>query len=314
MQKSRLATVVVFLWVAAGAPAGSIRISFLADAALRRETVQILRDHGVQADAVTGFQKAVERYHETPFALDTSKFPRPRGGFYTFETPARLVAALPHPLCDTKHPYEFNCFDTILLLAGDGLQSSLRPDDVLGSFLVPHTETNGTFRFLPVTTAQQAFAATYAPWYRAAGESIMPQRMIEPRTRLTAALFRCHALPAPMTEHRLGEGVMEALRADWKLQGLGFPPKCEVVLVHEVDFPQRRIVTAHGGVLFAREGSWVYLEKDGGSGPFVRLDFDDKADLRVWLSAMFKGGNKFGYTHHFMTFSDTRIEPLDGTP
>ena len=70
-------------------------------------------------------------------------------------------------------------------------------------------------------------------------------------------------------------------------------------------------VTAHAGLLFQGKERFVYLEKDGGSGPFVRLDFDNKADLRIWLSAMFKGAEKLGYTYHFVAFNDTHIQRID---
>jgi len=104
---------------------------------------------------------------------------------------------------------------------------------------------------------------------------------------------------------------MDALLATWRRHDLKFPPRFEVVLCHEVNFPLRTCVTAHAGLLFPRKHGYTYIEKSGGSGPFVRLDFEDRADLLTWLAGMFRGAEKFGYTHHFATFNDTKIEMLE---
>jgi len=82
-------------------------------------------------------------------------------------------------------------------------------------------------------------------------------------------------------------------------------------LCHEVNFPKRWFVTVHAGLLFPRERGYTYIEKSGGSGPFVRLDFDDRAAMLTWLAGMFRGAEKLGYTHHFATFNDTKIERLE---
>ena len=257
------------------------------------------------------FKRAVKRYNGTAFEFDFSKFPRPRLGFFSFESASRLVSALPHKLCDTHHAYDFNCFDTVIVVAAGRLRTGSRIDDIIGPFLVPHIDTNGLFMVLPAATARDAFTLAYPAWYRETTESFIPKAMCDSRVCLTAALFRCHVLPMSTNETTVSDVLMNALRASWAREGIQFPPNFEVVLCHELNFPQHLFVTVHAGLLFHVKERFIYLEKDGGSGPFVRLDFDSRADLRTWLAAMFKEAEKLGYTHHFVTFNDTHIQRID---
>lgn len=276
-----------------------------------RDTFAVLRSGGCSQEAIVAFQRAVERYGSSKFDFDFAKFPKARDGFYTFASAPALVAALPHQLADTQHAYEFNCFDTVVVLAGDSLRTGIRPDEVSGPYLVPHTPTNGSFTILPRATARDAFSLAYPEWYRDATEESLPKPMRDARIALTAALFRCHVLPQSTTEEGLARGVMEALKMSWTRQGMSFPRRFEVVLCHEVSLPQRWFVTSHAGLLIPREHGFTYVEKAGGTGPFVRLDFDDRAALLRWFSGMFRGAEKLGYTHHFSTFNDTKIEMVD---
>jgi len=289
----------------------TVRVAFLTDRAALKDTLEILHKIGCSDGAAGAFQRAVERYSLTGFDFDFGKFPKPRDGFYLFESASNLVAALPHQLCNTAHAYEFNCFDTVVALAGESLRMSLRPDDIAGPFLVPHTPTNGSFSIVPKATARDAFELAYPSWYREATKDALPASLRDSRICLTAALFRCYVLPQSTTELRLGAGVLDALRVTWDRQGMKFGSNFYVVLCHEVNFPQRTVVTAHAGLLHSWKGGFTYIEKAGGSGPFVRLDFNDRNELLSWLTGMFKGAERFGYTHHFATFNDASIESLD---
>lgn len=290
--------------------AGTVRVAFLTEAAPLRDTLDLLRRSGCSPDGVSAFQRAVGRYAASELNLDLKRFPPAHDGFYSFGSASNLVAALPHPLCDTDHPYEFNCFDTVTALAGRLLRTKTRPDDLVGPFLVPYTPTNGSFTILPKATARDAFTQAYPAWYREVTETALPEAVREARISLTAALFRCHLLPQSTTEESLSARVLDALRGSWRQQELRFPSRFQVVLCHEVMLPQRWFVTAHAGLLFPRHHGWTYLEKSGGSGPFVRLDLEDRAELLVWLAAIFRGGERLGYTHHLATFGDRKIEFL----
>src|SRR6185503_19340600 len=121
---------------------------------------------------------------------------------------------------------------------------------------------------------------------------------------------RCHMLPESTEEQGLADNVRKTLRAGWKRDDVKFPTKFEVVLCHEIDFAHRWLATVHAGLLFSRKNGYTYIEKAGGSGPFVRLDFEDRAVLLGWLGGMFRGAERHGYTHHFATFNDAKIEML----
>jgi hypothetical protein len=283
----------------------------LTDRAALQDTLRVLRSAGCTRAATSTFQQAAEHYAATTFDFDFSKFPKLHDGFFDFDSATALVAALPNPLCDTQHTYEFNCFDTVISLAGDTLRTSIGPDDVAGTYLVPYTPTNGSFTILPRATARDAFTLVYPAWYRDVTKDALPKALRNTRISLTAALFRCHMLPQSMTEERLDYGVMAALHAGWKRHDMKFPTRFEVVLCHEVSLPQRWFATVHAGLLFPRQRGYTYIEKDGGSGPFVRLDFDDRAALLTWFGGMFRGADRLGYTHPFATFNDTKIERVE---
>ena len=288
-----------------------VHATFLTEAAALRDTVDILRGSECTQNAVGAFKRAVERYSSKGFNFDLSKFPRPRSGIYSFDSASGLVAALPHQLCDTPHAYEFNCFDTVITLADGLLSTSLRPDDLAGPFLVQYTPTTNSGSIVRKDTARDAFTLAYPQWYLAATDSAFPAVTRDARISLTAIMFRWHVLPPSTTEEALRSGVLEALRESWRHHDLKFPAGFEIVLCHEVSLQNRMFITAHAGLLFPHKNGYVYIEKSGGSGPFVRLDFEDRAELLIWLGGMFRGAEKLGYTHHFATFNDTKIEVLE---
>ena len=174
--------------------AAPVRASFLNDSKALSETIGLLRAADCTSDAVEAFRKAVERYNSSGIDLNVSAFPSLRQGFYSFGSVSQLVAALPHKLCDTKHPYEFNCFDTVIAITADRLRVSRRDDEIVGPILVPHNKTNGQFEISTVFTGKEAFTRAYPAWYREITEGAFPKSAADSRRPLTAALFRCHTL------------------------------------------------------------------------------------------------------------------------
>src|SRR5439155_22075130 len=130
----RRAIVAVAIATLLSAEAGEVRMSFLNDPASLKETVDFLNHHGCEQQT-SRFRSVVESYYAEDFPLDRSKFPKGTDGFYTFDTMSNVVRALPHPLCDTKHTWGFNCYDTMILLAGSNLRIGLRPDANYGPFI-----------------------------------------------------------------------------------------------------------------------------------------------------------------------------------
>ncbi|MBI5383053.1 MAG: DUF4300 family protein [Verrucomicrobia bacterium] len=298
------------------AEGSEVRLSFLTDDSVLRDTLEMLRRSGCREDSVTAFRKIVAQHNATPVEVPFSNLPIIRDGFFSFESAPRLVSALEHRLSDDiMHRYDFNCIDTVILL-GDGLlRNRLRPDDNFGPFLVLQPQTNDLAALRLAATASDAFTTFYPPWYLETTKGTMKESMQADRVCLTAALFSCHLLPKSTSEQGLNKAVLNALSGSWRHQGFKFPSKFEVVLVHGVNYSGKMVVTFHSGLLFSRKRGYTYLEKAGGKGPFVRLDFEARTDLTTWLAAMSQGAeNMANYTHRLATFNDKRIESLDVKP
>jgi hypothetical protein len=221
-----------------------------------------------------------------------------------------VVKALPHRLCDTEHSWSFNCIDTAILLADGQLQIGLRPDENFGPFMVSMTMTNEQESITFAATARDAFSRINAQWYRDATDDIIPKTMRDARIGLTAELFRWHLLPMSTTNTTVQKEVWAALRSDWRRASVKFPERFEIVLYHKADLLAHTICTEHTGLLLRRGQGYVYLEKAGGNGPFVRLDFDDRNELTPWMSGVFDERE-----HHtatlFVTFNDADIVRIE---
>ena len=101
--------------------------------------------------------------------------------------------------------------------------------------------------------------------------------------------------------------VIGELRNDWKSQRIYFPENFQVILCHQVLLTNHLFSTTHAGQLFPAKDGCVYLEKAGGRGPFVRIDFEAKDDLLTWLAGKF---DKKSGDYIFATFNDRKIDLL----
>jgi hypothetical protein len=290
--------------------AEAIRISFLNESQALDSTVKFLKDSGCRGDAAAAFRRAVERYNSVPLELDLRKFPSASNGFYSFQSSTQILAALPHNLRETPHAWELNCYDAVIIVAAGQLRSRLGPDDIFGLSLSPQVGTNGEWMIQPTATARDAFTWSVPLWYAAASADFFPRSEQDARVNLVAALYGWYWLPSATDDGNLGEKVMETLRAAWKRQAIEFPSNCEVVLCHEVHVKQRTFGTVHAGLLFATNGGYTYLEKDSGCGPFVRLDFEARAELLLWLAGKPDKPHGKEPARFFATFNDTKLEEL----
>ncbi|HEX3797078.1 MAG TPA: hypothetical protein VH413_00130 [Verrucomicrobiae bacterium] len=246
---------------------------------------------------------------DEPFNFDFAKFPKATNGFYAFPSTQEFLTALPHHLGKTRHSFDFNCMDMVIVTADNRLRTSLRPDEIFGPFMASTSTTNGD-RLGIFATPRDAFTWGYVPQYREATESFFPKSIQDERICLTACLYRLYVLPMGTTEENLETGTMDVLRATWRRETIQFPNRFEVVLVHSADTSHHIISTDHAGLLFGSKGGYTYLEKAGGSGPFVRLDFQDKTDLLPWLAAAFLNP-KLSYVQRYATFNADSIENLN---
>jgi hypothetical protein len=302
--------ITITCWAHLPAEAGQVRASFLDDPAALKYTVQLLSRYGCNPKSLVAFSNIVTGYYTEPFSLDRTKFPTAKQGFYTFPSVTNLVQALPHKLNDTQHSVTLNCFDVMILLAGDTVQTVLRPDDNYGPFVVSKQLTNGGETIHYAATARDAFSLCYAQWYRDATASIFPEDLRDTRICLVAGLFRWHKLPMSTTQATVQNEVWKALTSDWTRAGLKFPSNFQVVLYHTAVIPAALVHTPHTGLLFPTPSGFTYLEKVGCNGPFVRLDVKEKSDLEPWMSAIFTEEQR-AQLSLFATFNDASILGLN---
>lgn len=317
MKQNYFAFFVALLLPAVVLQAGTIKVSFVDNETAIRATSELLQAHGCRPEAILAFRLAIDRYNMSPPGFERKRFPPQVLGFYSFSSASNLVEALPHRLCDSAHPFELNCFDAVILLAKDLIHIKLRPDELAGPFLPAFTWTNNvTYRGVSAT-ARDAFTVSYPSWYTEITKDIMGTLTNETRMCLVATLYCWHALPSSVPDESLSTTLLMVLQRDWERQGLMFPTNMEVVLCHEVEVgrQEKEALTSHAGLLFHDRDHYVYIEKAGGSGPFVRLDFDDMADLSTWLAKELNGGPGTVPNHlYFATFNNRKIETLNVRP
>ena len=298
----------------------AVRISLLNEGTALGSTISFLKNRGCSNDGLLAFEKAVNYYNFLPLELDRSKFPRPENGFYTFQSVTQLLAALPHKLCETKHPFQLNCYDTVIFLADGQLTSGIGPGDVFGCSVAPQTATNWEVMLSPVATAEDAYDWSWPQSYQQLIESFIPAGSLKSRINLLAALYSFQPLPIRRTpQDSQAQTVLETLRFNWNRQSIRFPRKCVVVLCHDVmadkSNPDKfNIFTVHAGLLFNRSDGFTYIEKNGGFGPFVRLDFGSKSDLLRWLSGNQYHGDPPENGKHFRTFVTFNQNEIEEPP
>src|SRR5882762_9138384 len=140
--------ILLFCVLLAGKPieAAPVKISFLDNEVAIKQTTEFLLAKGCDKESVSSFRRVIDWYNSTPTDLDLKKFPARTNGFYSFESVSNLVEAFPRPLIFTRHQGELNCFETVILLGGSLIKTTLQPDDISGPFAPPLTLTNNNGR------------------------------------------------------------------------------------------------------------------------------------------------------------------------
>lgn len=302
----------LFVLVERTLEAAPIKISFLDNEEAISQTTNFMLAQGCNQEAVNSFHRVVDWYNATPTDLNLKKFPTPESGFYSFQSVSNLVEALPHPLVYTHHQNELNCFDTVILLAGSLIKTGLQPDDISVPFLAPFSTTNGDVVLRVAATPRDAFNIICPSWWIEASKNVYSDSMQNKRICLTTAFNSFYFLPSSTTREKLAVTLLKTLQLSWRRQGVVFPTNLEIVIYHSVALAEHNSLTSHAGLLFRNHDQYVYIEKAGSCGPYVRLDFADKSDLFTWYKAAIKQVSDKG-NPLFATFNDREIEDLDAT-
>lgn len=217
--KTAISTVsFIALFIGTTLNASPVRISFLNNEDALKQTTDFLTSKGCDSNSINLFRTVIRWNNDSPLGFDLKKFPKNENGFYTFQSVSNLVAALPQPIINATHPYQLNCFDNVILLAGNLTQTGLQPDALSGPFLVPVTVTNNVVSMVVEETPRDAFNATYPSWHIEASKAVFGESMQNKRICLTAAFNSYCILPHSVTRDNLGSSLLKVLQNDWKRQ------------------------------------------------------------------------------------------------
>jgi hypothetical protein len=312
------ALAVCSLSIAFALRAAPVKISFLDNEDALKQTTGFLATNGCDSDSVNLFRTVVYWNNKSPLGFDLKRFPNNENGFYSFQSVSNLADALPQPLINAAHPDQLNCFDCVILLAGNLIQTKLQPDSISGPFIVSVPPTNAFVSVMTIMeTPRDAFNAEYPAWHIEASKAVFGESRQNKRICLTAAFNSYCFLPQATTHNNLKTSLMEVLQANWKRQGIVFPTNMEIVICHSAVLNESGgplfapfAWATHSGLLFQNNGQYVYIEKAGASGPYVRLDFTNKKDLFPWLKSVIVS-TTVERDHLFATFNDREIVSLD---
>jgi hypothetical protein len=273
--------------------ASEIRVSLLNDAAVLNETAELLLQNGSSSESVEAFRKAVH-FHKTEL-FDTSKFPKKAGGFYYFKNVDELNKAIPDPFCKntTTNDLAYNsleCLDVVVLLTKDaGAKASQLQDDFATKNFAKQknrgSKENPDYVINPVTSYS---------FYQNGRTLLYPTNGYTWITGLTRTVGEVD-LAVSLKGERLLPGKFEdtdpAIRklfAIWntlrKKDGLTFPKKIKIVSCGYIPMRFQYWGIDHVAIFIKNHGKLVYLEKNGVSGPFLRVDFNDEKELGEFVA------------------------------
>jgi len=300
-----------------------VSISFLDSDEALQQTTSFLASKGIDTNSVDWFRRAVKWHNKTPLGFDLGGFPKSSDGFYTFQSMSNLTDSLPQPLIYAKHESDMNCFDNVILLVGSSIQTKLQPDALAGPFLVEIKVPTTSFvvNMAVEETARDSFNAIYPPSARERTKLVFGGPREDGHMCLTAAFDSYCMLPHKTTGNDLGISLLKVLQAQWKQEGIIFPSNMEVVICESAVIVPPDVASntpfyapfgsaTHAGLMFKNHGGFVYIEKAGFDGPYVRLDFKDKTDLLLWLKTLVKPTTA-ERDHLFAIFNGSQVYSLD---
>ena len=291
------------LWMAAAVLMGThlafaapVRVSFLDTDATREATLTALANAGCDPANLAALRTAIRHYYQTPLALDVSAFPPAIDGFREFESIGDFVSALgPDRLSYLDHPFELNCFDTALLLAAPDMGIAADLNATNGPFFAVQVSRNFQEAVVPVASLGEAAAVIHPPGTEPFLKRMAQFEFSDSHKALEAALYQYQALPLDAAPDAIPAETQNALRRHWERCGVRFPSHLSLAMLHRASALFHLAVTDHMGVLLKRDAGWLYLEKTGGRGPFLRIDVQDPADVAAYLSTVTWPDYQFNY-------------------
>lgn len=277
----------LLLLFAGSAPlsAAPVRVSFLDTEESREDTLRAFAQTGCDPNNLSALRKAIVHYYRTPLALDVSALPPARDGFRTFSSVDNFLSALgTNQLSFLDHPFELNCFHAALLLAEPEMDSASDLESLDGTYAAVQVSANFNEWVRPVASLGNLYSIAHSDAYEASLQTICGMDFSRRHRTLLATFYQFHPLPLSTTSNAVPEETRAALRRHWKRSGVRFPANLSLVMLHRARADFHLALTDHAGILLKRDRGWLYFEKTGGKGPFLRLDVEDPADVAAYLS------------------------------
>ncbi len=292
----------VFLGVTSLASAAPVRVSFLDTDAAREDTLHAFAAAGCDTPSLAALRDAITHYYRAPLALDTSAFPPARDGFRDFASIADFLSALgTNQLSFLDHPFELNCFHAALLLAAPEMTLAAELENRDSTYVAIQVTPNFNEWAMPVTSLADIYAIAHPDPYEASLRTLCGMDFPRPHRTLLAAFYQFHPLPLSTSSNTIAAETQATLRRHWQRCGIRFPDNLSLVMLHRASPQYHLAVTDHMGVLLPQTNGWLYFEKTGGKGPFLRLDVQDPADI----AAYFRTATWPDYPFNFMSLNDT---------
>jgi|GEM_PF-1938950 len=267
------------------APSQTIRVSLLETPGEIRGMTRILNRHMAASGDVQMLRQAMQARAGSP-EVDMAP-----NAFATVSTPREAAEYLRRfPADPERLGWQINCFQTMLIVTNRFL--SIAESDV------PQTVFTNQVR-TPVPTCDPG---EYQRWFYPEGgwlaqrhESATGQAFSAASVGRDRVLFSRLPVPAELRAGGLDAADLQSvLDAHWAEHGVVFPPQMGLVLFHNLSWGGFWIEALHTGVLLPRrDGGFVYFEKMGGEGPFVRVDLNTHDELLEVLAYRSEGQCRF---------------------
>lgn len=286
-----------------------VRVSFLCDTNVLADTCRQLSQIGRPPDSIAVFRKAVLQHNTSDLGLNLSRFPKRQDGLYGFKSCQDFAVALSQRLWEAKHDPGLACFDLVFLCLRDSTFSCrLSTESTNRPYIVPFRPTWESELILTgVTSRAEAFASVCPPSYTSAVQRVLGMSFPETHIALTVCLKQYQILSRRYAseEENLSDKIMAERLQFWKTEGVSFPEQTQVVLFHTADLKRRTVLASHAGLLVPLEtGGWMYLEKAGCRGPFLRIDVADPKELLHRFALFESRFPDWPDVHHFLSIND----------
>jgi hypothetical protein len=265
----------------ATAAAGEIRLSFLEDIQIRNDTCELLRTNGVPEKVVLEFRRIVNDQNAAGNGVDTKLFPPIKSGWYQFQNLTDLTSRQACEFARIPGKPSLVCYDVLgMLLYGTGVTAGKFYDNFeTKEILVVSPDRNqigpaniGIFRTGTGLLSPPSYYEYFVGRPRSDAETELVLLLRAPRRIRSGETETDERLRARFADH------VKNLRKD----GFEFPKKMQVGMVFYVDARRGIMMSDHAFLCFKTGNKLTTVEKTSSRGPFVRGEFEDKADLAAY--------------------------------